>query len=624
MQVMPEDGGPSTDCPDVDGSGFYSCNAQGRYIKLSKQQPSAQFHICDLTFYEEHNLISLIDPIGSFQTSVMDYSITQGTNGLSQTCSVTTPNIIANSLVEHPISLGEFTDCETLVVTAYPPLTPSVEGQQYLQYKLLSPKVVKRLVLQGQPNYGPPGYYWLQEFDVELLDEIGDVIHTCATNVTLNHARYYDISCGDIGVVASSIKIRAKMNSDIGLNGIAILGYDTDCSDPTNIEFQPDEWAPALYTWCTWSFVEVSVSTSQIGCTYQIQDISSSALVNNGESVISFDPSTKTLTTHACWTWYEVPEMFTSVDLDFQVQLLNDQSQQTLSTSKAGVTQISNCNVAYTVFDHVSIYTPDGSHYMEVMADSPIFVEFILRPEQQYCYDFTSYSIEVNQAVGPLPPFVTIDGDAFTIDVSREQMSYENYGDQVFIFSLIYTADAQTDIRTWRSFELHLICAPIDAYMSPVELTYQIQSGSQAISFGDFVVEPNCGYSFESISPAGPPGATIDYIDCNFDSASHFENSFYECNIFTTTENLDLGGTIVPLQVDFILVNTTKGTHLPLTSSLVVTFELCELVDAHFAYPFDPAIYHFFWTDQEWPLPPIVQTPDCGYGITAIEYENPN
>ena len=117
---------------------------------------------------------------------------------------------------------------------------------------------------------------------------------------------------------------------------------------------------------------------------------------------------------------------------------------------------------------------------------------------------------------------------------------------------------------------------------------------SQAISFGEFVVEPNCGYSFESI---GPVGATIDYIDCNFDSASHFEDSFYECNIFTTTENLDLGNTTVQLWVDFILVNTTKGTHLPLTNSLVVTFELCELVDAQFAYPFDSAIYHFFWTD---------------------------
>ena len=65
MQVIQEDS-TSTDCPEIDGSGFYSCNAQGRYIKLYKQQPSSEFHLCDLTFYEEPNLISLVDPQESY------------------------------------------------------------------------------------------------------------------------------------------------------------------------------------------------------------------------------------------------------------------------------------------------------------------------------------------------------------------------------------------------------------------------------------------------------------------------------------------------------------------------------------------------------------------------------
>ena len=96
------------------------------------------------------------------------------------------------------------------------------------------------------------------------------MIHTCATDVQLNYERYYDISCGSVGVWATSVKIKAAVGYEAGLNGIAILGYEIDCSDPANISLSPDEWVPSRYHWCLENQIEVSVSSNQIGCTYEI------------------------------------------------------------------------------------------------------------------------------------------------------------------------------------------------------------------------------------------------------------------------------------------------------------------------------------------------------------------
>ena len=42
----------------IDGSGFYSCNTQAKTIAVDKPAYGGKFTICDLTIYEEENLIS--------------------------------------------------------------------------------------------------------------------------------------------------------------------------------------------------------------------------------------------------------------------------------------------------------------------------------------------------------------------------------------------------------------------------------------------------------------------------------------------------------------------------------------------------------------------------------------
>ena len=39
----------------VDGSGFYSCSANARYVELAKATLGGKITICDLTIYEEEN-----------------------------------------------------------------------------------------------------------------------------------------------------------------------------------------------------------------------------------------------------------------------------------------------------------------------------------------------------------------------------------------------------------------------------------------------------------------------------------------------------------------------------------------------------------------------------------------
>ena len=57
-----DDESAMTTCPGVDGSGFYSCNAVGRYLQLTKDL-NESFTICDLTFYSEPNLISQVNGV---------------------------------------------------------------------------------------------------------------------------------------------------------------------------------------------------------------------------------------------------------------------------------------------------------------------------------------------------------------------------------------------------------------------------------------------------------------------------------------------------------------------------------------------------------------------------------
>ena len=89
-----------------------------------------------------------------------------------------------------------------------------------------------------------------------------------------------------------------------------------------------------------------------------------------------------------------------------------------------------------------------------------------------------------------------------------------------------------------------------------VSLTYKLYSGSKAINFGQFVVEPNCGYSFDKISSiSSTTELLVDYIDCNFDQTGHFEDSFYGCNILTSAENQYFGNRVESLRTELHLTN---------------------------------------------------------------------
>ena len=57
-------------CATVDGSGFYDCNGIGRYIELEKPVEGSTFTICDLTFYEQSNIIMSVDPALSIQSTI--------------------------------------------------------------------------------------------------------------------------------------------------------------------------------------------------------------------------------------------------------------------------------------------------------------------------------------------------------------------------------------------------------------------------------------------------------------------------------------------------------------------------------------------------------------------------
>ena len=91
--------GSQTSCPTVDGSGFYSCSAVGRYLMFSKPELGSKFTICDVAIYESENLTPLI--------SDTDMSAVYESTSVNPSCSCDSGNVV----VDHPIYFGIATQC---------------------------------------------------------------------------------------------------------------------------------------------------------------------------------------------------------------------------------------------------------------------------------------------------------------------------------------------------------------------------------------------------------------------------------------------------------------------------------------------------------------------------------